>query len=75
MNLPSMCCLHSYAIPTAGPTCTPMITAMVIVSREDAPKQEAHIDEVVVDDVIHLSAGYRRNLHRKSRGGPCRGNV
>ena len=57
MNLPSMRCLHSYAIPTAGPTCTPMITAMVIVSREDAPKQEAHIDEVVVDDVIHLSAG------------------
>ena len=74
MNLPSMRCLHSYAIPTAGPTCTPMITAMVIVSREDAPKQEAHIDEVVVDDVIHLSAGIGGTCIARA-GGPCRGNA
>ena len=34
-----------------------MITTTVTVTREDAPKQEIPIDEVVVGDIIHLSAG------------------
>lgn len=34
-----------------------MITTTVTVSRKDAPRQEVPIDEVVVGDIVHLSAG------------------
>ena len=34
-----------------------MITTTVTVTREDAPRTEIPIDDVVVGDIVHLSAG------------------
>lgn len=38
-------------------SCSALITTTVTVTRKDVPRTEIPIDDVVVGDIVHLSAG------------------